>query len=73
MNSLIFGRKNKISGLNWTVSNGVEVTLLDANTEIVTFLAPSSSTISEVHLDLEVSYMDGSDNQIIKAFVIMID
>jgi hypothetical protein len=73
VNSLIFGRKNKISGLNWTVSNGVEVTLLDANTETVTFLAPSSSTISEVHLDLEVSYMDGSDNQIIKAFVIMID
>ncbi|WP_293752266.1 hypothetical protein [uncultured Paraglaciecola sp.] len=73
VNSLIFGRKNKISGLNWTVSNGVEVTLLDANTETVTFLAPSSSTISEVHLDLEVSYMDGSDNQIFKAFVILLD
>jgi hypothetical protein len=73
VNALTFGRESKISELSWSVSNGIEVTLLDANTDTVTFLTPDSSTIFEVNLELEVSFMDGSENQIFNAFVTLHD
>ncbi|AGH43706.1 hypothetical protein C427_1597 [Paraglaciecola psychrophila 170] len=73
VNALIFGRESKVSELNWSVSNGVEVTLLDANTDTVTFLAPNSSTFSTVNLELEVSFMDGSENRIFNAYVTLHD
>ncbi|MFT6991100.1 MAG: hypothetical protein ACJASL_003087 [Paraglaciecola sp.] len=73
VNALIFGRESKVSELNWSVSNGVEVTLLDANTDTVTFLAPNSSTLSAVNLELEVSFMDGSENRTFNAYVTLHD
>ncbi|QHJ14003.1 hypothetical protein FX988_04285 (plasmid) [Paraglaciecola mesophila] len=73
VNALIFGRESKISELNWSVSNGAEVTLLDADTATVTFHAPNSPSIFEVNLELEVSFMDGSENQIFNAFVTLHD
>jgi len=74
INALIFGRKSKISGFNWAVSSNVEITLFDTNTDTVSFLAPNtSSAVSEVSLTLEVSFMDGSENQIFNAFVDLLD
>ena len=73
VNALVLGRKSKISGFNWSVANGVDITLLDANTDTVTFIAPPSTTISEVKLVLEVSFMDGCKNQIFDVFVTLGD
>jgi hypothetical protein len=73
INALIFGRKSKISGFNWAVSSNVDVTLFDASTDTVSFLAPNISSVSDVSLTLEVSFMDGSENQIFNAFVNLFD
>ncbi|WP_158965754.1 hypothetical protein [Paraglaciecola sp. L3A3] len=69
----IFGRASKIAGLNWSMPDDPDIILFDANTDTVRFLAPSSSSISEMKLSLLVSFIDGSEDKIYNSFITLHD
>jgi hypothetical protein len=56
----VLGRESKISTLLWTVDSALEIPLLDAETKVVSFVAPDVNEVTEVTLMLEVTETDGN-------------
>jgi hypothetical protein len=58
LRATIHGRQSKISKLLWSVDSGHEITLFDADTKVVSFVAPDVNEITEVTLRLDVTTID---------------
>ena len=58
LHATIHGRESKISKLLWSVDSEHEMTLLDVDTKIVSFVAPDVSEITEVILKLNITTTD---------------
>ncbi|WP_448211745.1 PKD domain-containing protein [Colwellia sp. MEBiC06753] len=57
--AIIWGKASRISTLSWRVSSDHNITLFDANTDTVSFIAPQVNEETEIVLMLEVVETDG--------------
>jgi hypothetical protein len=58
LSASVYGRESNISTLLWTVDSEHELTLLDAETETVSFVAPDVNEVTEITLKLTVTDVD---------------